>query len=83
MTASTPKTNFPDAHLPFLLEKITSLATGSITYLVEAIYQELRVHNVKKNSIEAKIKEVGEKSKEKRLWVVKQSVAIGAGVPTS
>jgi len=72
----TAKTMFPDAHLPLLLTKINSLETGNITFLVESIYQELRGFNVKKNSIEAKIKEVGEKSKEKKVWIVKSSATV-------
>jgi len=67
---STPKTTFPDAHIPLLLEKITNLATANLTFIVESIHQELRVHKVKKNAIEAKVREVAEKSKEKKIWVV-------------
>ncbi|KIK97080.1 hypothetical protein PAXRUDRAFT_825292 [Paxillus rubicundulus Ve08.2h10] len=73
-TASTPKTPFPDAHIRTLLTKITDLATPSLTFLVESIYQDLRIHKVKKNAIEAKVREVGEKSKDKKIWVVKQAV---------
>ncbi|KIJ17461.1 hypothetical protein PAXINDRAFT_175905 [Paxillus involutus ATCC 200175] len=73
-TAFTPKTAFPDAHIGTLLTKITDLATPSLTFLVESIYQDLRVHKVKKNAIEAKVREVGEKSKDKKIWVVKQAV---------
>jgi len=69
-TAPTPKTTFPDAHIPFLLDKITSLATPKLSFIVESVHQELRVHNVKKNAIEAKVREVAEKSKEKKIWVV-------------
>ncbi|RDB24271.1 hypothetical protein Hypma_008755 [Hypsizygus marmoreus] len=69
--APAPKTPFPDAFLPVLLEKIASLKTGSINFLVEAIHRDLRDHKVKKNTIEAKVKEVGEKCKEKKFWVVK------------
>lgn len=68
-----PKHAFPDMHLPFLLTKITTLQAASITFLVETIYQELRVHKVKKNAIEAKVREVGEKCKERRVWVVKSA----------
>lgn len=79
-TVLTPKTSFPEAHIPFLLTKITSLATGSITFLVETVYQELRAHKVKKNAIEAKIKEVGEKCKEKKVWVIKEEVRVSPAV---
>jgi hypothetical protein len=38
---------------------------------VESIYQDLRKFGVKKNAIEAKLKEVAEKSKEKKVWTAK------------
>jgi len=66
-----PKHAFPDTHLPYLLTKITTLQAASITFLVETIYQELRIHKVKKNAIEAKVREVGEKCKDRKVWVVK------------
>ncbi|KAG5651779.1 hypothetical protein H0H81_007418 [Sphagnurus paluster] len=72
--AVAPKTPFPDAHLPLVLEKITSLQAGNIGFLVEAIYRDLREHKVKKNIIEAKVREVGEKCKEKKFWVVKPGI---------
>lgn len=56
--AQAPKMPFPEAYLGALLAKITELATPNFTYLVESIYQELRVYKVKKNSIEAKVREV-------------------------
>jgi hypothetical protein len=71
-TVSTPKTSFPDTHLAFLLTKISSLQAANITFLVEAIYQELRIHKVKKNAIEAKVREVGEKCKVTKIWVIKK-----------
>ena len=75
--APTPKTPFPDTHLPFLLDKITQLQASSLILLVEAIYHDLRGHKVTKISIEAKVKEVGEKCKEKKVWVVKPSILVG------
>ncbi|TFK64073.1 hypothetical protein BDN72DRAFT_286329 [Pluteus cervinus] len=66
-----PKTPFPDAHLQFLLSRITDLQSPTITFLVDAIYHELRAHKVKKNAIEAKVREVGERCKEKKFWVIK------------
>jgi hypothetical protein len=39
---------------------------------VESVYQELRAHKVKKNAIEAKVREVAEKSKEKKIWVISE-----------
>ncbi|KAM6500858.1 Chromatin assembly factor 1 subunit A domain containing protein [Amanita muscaria] len=74
--AVAPKNAFPDAHVPFLLTKITALQAASLTFLVEAIYQELRVHKVKKNAVEAKVREVCEKCKEKRVWVVKSAFKV-------
>ncbi|KAL4077340.1 chromatin assembly factor 1 subunit A-domain-containing protein [Scleroderma yunnanense] len=74
-----PKTPFPEAHVGALLAKITELATPSLPYLVENIYQDLRAHKVKKNSIEAKVREVGEKSKN-RVWVVKEAVRVSADI---
>lgn len=39
---------------------------------MDSIYQDLRSHKIKKNAIEAKVKEVGEKSKDgKKVWVLK------------
>ena len=45
--------------------------------MVEAIYHDLRGHKVTKISIEAKVREVGEKCKEKKVWVVKPSILVG------
>jgi phosphoserine phosphatase len=59
-----------------LISKITDLATSNITFLVESIYQDLRVHKVKKNAIETKVREVGEKCKERKVWIVKPGVAV-------
>jgi hypothetical protein len=70
------KTAFPETHLPFLLSKIATLATGNLVYLVQNIYEELRVYGVKKNAIEGKIREIGEKSKEKKIWIVKDDFAV-------
>ncbi|KAG6831301.1 hypothetical protein H0H92_011508 [Tricholoma furcatifolium] len=72
--AVVPKQPFPDQHLPFLLQKIASLQTGSINFLIEAIHRDLREHKVKKNMIEAKVREVGEKCKEKKFWIVKPGI---------
>ncbi|KAK0503100.1 chromatin assembly factor 1 subunit A-domain-containing protein [Armillaria luteobubalina] len=71
--APPPKTVFPEAHLPLLLSKINTLQTTNLTFLVEAIYQELRGYKVKKNAIEAKVREVGEKNKDTKFWKVKPS----------
>lgn len=71
-----PKNPFPEAHLPALLSKIETLATGSLISIVETVYQELKEHKVKKNAIEAKVREVGEKCKDKKVWVVKPVVSV-------
>lgn len=65
-----PKHPFPEAHVPTLVAKINELATGSIVLIVETLYQELKDHKVKKNSIEAKVKELA--VKKGRIWVAKQ-----------
>lgn len=72
--APLAKTVFPEAHLPTLIEKIGSLQTGNLNFLVEAIHQDLREHKVKKNAIEAKIREIGEKCKETKRWKLKADV---------
>ncbi|KAH9934943.1 chromatin assembly factor 1 subunit A-domain-containing protein [Fomitopsis serialis] len=72
--ALTPKTMFPEAHLPVLLSKINTLATSNLAFIVETVYQDLREQRVKKNAIEAKVKEVGEKSKSQKIWIVKPEV---------
>ncbi|KAJ3562966.1 hypothetical protein NP233_g9247 [Leucocoprinus birnbaumii] len=69
--AANLKNPFPDAHLPYLLNKISELQMASFVLLVETIYQELKTHKVKKVAIEAKIREVGEKCKDKKVWIVK------------
>ncbi|KAJ3908524.1 chromatin assembly factor 1 subunit A-domain-containing protein [Lentinula edodes] len=75
--AFTPKTAFPDEHLPILLSKINTAQAANLTVLVEAVSQELREHKVKKNAIEAKIREVGEKCKVRKFWVVKENHPVG------
>jgi chromatin assembly factor 1 subunit A len=73
---AVPKSVFPEAHVQFLLQKITQLQASSINALVESIYLELREHKVKKIAIEAKVKEVGEKCKEKKVWVIKPALLV-------
>ncbi|KAF9533495.1 hypothetical protein CPB83DRAFT_880065 [Crepidotus variabilis] len=68
---TAPKTPFPEAHLSVLINKITQLQTSSINALVEAIYHDLREHKVKKNAVEAKVREVAEKCRDKKVWIVK------------
>ncbi|KAJ7273545.1 chromatin assembly factor 1 subunit A-domain-containing protein [Mycena haematopus] len=74
LKASAPKTVFPEVHLQHLLDKITTSPTASLPILVDIIYQGLRDHKVKKNSIEAKVREVAEKCKVKKVWVVKEGL---------
>ncbi|KAK7693255.1 hypothetical protein QCA50_002822 [Cerrena zonata] len=73
---AAPKTPFPPEHLPLLVSKITSMETGNITAIVEVVYQELRNQKVKKNAIEAKVREIGEKNK--KVWVVKADVKVSS-----
>lgn len=40
------------------------------------MYQDLKTHKVKKNAIEAKVKEVGEKCSVKKIWKVKDEVLV-------
>ncbi|KAF8655980.1 hypothetical protein AX16_002840 [Volvariella volvacea WC 439] len=75
---ATAKSAFPEAHLQYLLSKITALQAPSLTFLVEALYQDLRVHKVKKNAIEAKVREVGERCKERKVWVIKPDIKISS-----
>ncbi|KAJ7738508.1 chromatin assembly factor 1 subunit A-domain-containing protein [Mycena maculata] len=77
--AVTPKTVFPEIHLPHLINKITTSQTASLPILIDAIYQDLREYKVKKNSIEAKVREVAEKCKVKKVWIIREN--IGVAVP--
>lgn len=62
--------------MTYLFDKINKSQASSINALIEVIYQELREHKVTKVAIEAKIKEVGEKSKDKKIWVVKPALMV-------
>jgi len=75
-TPTGPKSLFPEVHTQLLLDRITQLQASSITALVESIHLELREHKVKKNAIENKVREVGEKCKEKRVWVIKPALLV-------
>ncbi|KAI0637175.1 hypothetical protein C8Q77DRAFT_1190004 [Trametes polyzona] len=75
-----PKTAFPDAHLAHLLTRIEELGTSSLNCIVETVHRELQAHKVKKNAIEAKVREVGEKSKERKVWVVRPDVKAQHGL---
>ncbi|KAJ7752021.1 chromatin assembly factor 1 subunit A-domain-containing protein [Mycena metata] len=75
--ALAPKTVFPDIHLTHLLNKITTSSTASLPILIDTIYQDLKDQKVKKNSIEAKVREVAEKCKVKKVWIVKENFRVG------
>ncbi|KAJ6496514.1 chromatin assembly factor 1 subunit A-domain-containing protein [Mycena vitilis] len=75
-TTVAPKTVFPEAHLAQLLDKITASPTASLPILIDTIYQDLRNHKVKKNCIEAKVREVAEKCKVKKVWVVRDTFRV-------
>lgn len=64
-----------DTHVPFVLSKIAELETGSFVLLVETIYEALKPNKVTKAAVEAKIREVGEKDKVKKKWVVRSAFA--------
>jgi chromatin assembly factor 1 subunit A len=66
-----PKSTFPEAHITYLCDKVAQMRTGSLPVLVDAIYQDLRVHKVKKNAIEAKIREVCSKDARGAIWAIK------------
>jgi len=68
---ANPKHPFPDAHLPYLLKRISELEASSVVLLVETIYEGLKPNKVTKAAVEAKVREVGEKCKVKKKWVVK------------
>jgi chromatin assembly factor 1 subunit A len=71
-----PKSTFPEALVPTLLSKIRELSTGSLVLIVEAVYQDLKAQKVKKNSLEAKIREVSEKTGSPKVWTVKPDVLV-------
>lgn len=70
------KTPFPDALMPFLADKVSTLATGNLSWLIESLYQDLKAHKVKKVSIDAKVREVVEKCPSKKIWVVKGDILV-------
>ncbi|KAI0303427.1 hypothetical protein B0F90DRAFT_1371375 [Multifurca ochricompacta] len=67
---TTPKIPFPDAHLPLLKEKVANMGTSSLIALVEALHLDLKTHRIKKNAIEAKIREICVKD-QRHVWSVK------------
>jgi chromatin assembly factor 1 subunit A len=79
--ALKPKSPFPDEHLTALFAKIDALATGSLILLVEAAYQDLKEHKVKKNAVEAKIREVAEKTGQPKVWAVRPEARVSPSAP--
>ncbi|KAI0253932.1 chromatin assembly factor 1 subunit A-domain-containing protein [Lactifluus subvellereus] len=75
-TRGAPKIPFPDAHIPFLKEKVASMCTSSLIALVEALHLDLKTHKVKKNAIEAKIREICVKD-QRHVWSVKADTEVG------
>jgi chromatin assembly factor 1 subunit A len=73
---AAPKNPFPDAHIPFLKEKVANMGTSSLISLVEALHLDLKTHKVKKNAIEAKIREICVKD-QRHIWSVKAEVEVG------
>jgi chromatin assembly factor 1 subunit A len=73
---AAPKNPFPDAHIPFLKEKVASMGTSSLIALVEALHLDLKTHKVKKNAIEAKIREICVKD-QRHIWSVKANTEVG------
>ncbi|KAI0818944.1 hypothetical protein BC629DRAFT_1579368 [Irpex lacteus] len=89
--APPPKTTFPDAQMPFLIAKIAELDTGNMAFIVESIYKDLSHQHqqnqsasgsgggvVKKNAIEARVREVCEKEGERgrKVWCVRGDVKV-------
>ena len=70
-----PKNPFPDAHLPFLKDKVASMGTTSLIALVEALHLDLKSHGVKKNAIEAKIREICVKG-QRHIWSLKADTEV-------
>ncbi|KIJ44138.1 hypothetical protein M422DRAFT_252636 [Sphaerobolus stellatus SS14] len=79
--APPPKTSFPDAHVPLLLDKIRTSSTFSFVVLLDLIFQDMKTLGIKKNALEVKIREVAEKNKAKKNWVVKDSAWTQYGLP--
>ena len=78
-----PKTSIPDFLIPLLLDKINQLQTGNLTWLIDSIFHELKQYSVKRNAIEAKVREVGEKCAYRRIWIVKPSLVVSTLAPST
>ncbi|KAF8507262.1 hypothetical protein JB92DRAFT_2961415 [Gautieria morchelliformis] len=79
-SALPPKTSFPDTHVPLLLQKIGASNTNSFVVLLDSLFQDLKALGIKKNALEVKLREVSEKDKSKRAWVVKDQAWIRHGL---
>lgn len=60
-------------HIALLLDKVQASNTSSFAVLVDLIFQDLKALGIKKNALEAKLREVAVKDKGKKVWVVKGS----------
>lgn len=76
--ALPPKNPFPEALLPYLAEKVESLASGNMIWLVETLFQDMKSHKIKKNAIDAKVREICEKCPNRRVWIIREDVMVGA-----
>lgn len=52
------------------------MGTSSLIALVEALHLDLKTHKVKKNAIEAKIREICVKD-QRHIWSVKANTEVG------
>ncbi|KAF8590541.1 hypothetical protein K439DRAFT_1329713 [Ramaria rubella] len=67
-----PRTSFPDAHIPLLLQKIGASTTNSFAVLLDSLFHDMKPLGIKKNALEVKLREVTEKDKVTKEWVTKQ-----------
>jgi chromatin assembly factor 1 subunit A len=79
--APPPKTTFPDTHVPLLLQRIAASDTNSFVVLLDSVFQDIKSLGIKKNALEVKLREVAEKDKTKKAWVVKDDVWVSRRVP--
>jgi len=57
------------------------MGTTSLISLVEALHLELKTHGVKKNAIEAKIREICVKG-QRHIWSMKADMELGGSAAT-
>ncbi|KAF8520215.1 hypothetical protein BU17DRAFT_89212 [Hysterangium stoloniferum] len=75
-----PKTCFPEMHVPLLLNKVAACNTSSFIVLLDTMFQDLKSFGIKKNALEAKLREVVEKDKSKKIWVVRDHIWMQHGL---